>query len=77
MSKIYRYKNQNEWSEKYTLSEILNLVVSDDTLIWWEGICPKNHLAETCIHSVTLADVKKNNKGMLNNLKPTNSQREI
>ena len=77
MTKNYRYKNDNNWSEYYDLFEVLDMPLPDDTLIWWVGLCENNYPAETCTHSITFKKLKDDNKEMINEIKNKNQRREI
>lgn len=54
----YRYKNEDVWSDKLDFSDLLKASLPDETLVWWEGLCPNNYPAEKCNHCVTLINMK-------------------
>lgn len=61
MAKIYRFKKDGTWHGNYELSEILYIGLPEDTLIWWEGLCPNNNPPESCTHCIKLAKLKDYN----------------
>lgn len=58
MPKIYKYQKGEAWSGHHELSEILYMGLPEDTLVWWEGLCPNNEPAERCSHCMTIKKIR-------------------